>query len=348
MDKATRTFGYFAGFPTGEMTHEEEDLAQKIVNSFAKHGSGSTSLKASDLHVSVNDYGLIDVVCRKDVLKAPFHMPMRIKGYLHKSEAEHEDRFWTHFGVDIEELMTSPRRASDVMRKITDKAEDIIRGTGMKIERYRPVEYSKGELTILADIRMIDHGLTEVIARFALQSNHRNDFGYLTREANAQADRIKRKTDGYIVDTIMFNALSTMTDNQVRKLESFLRQEAKKAKFHPPEYRSNELKEQGVTLPASVETISSKDGILTGRIRLSPDITFNRKRLLVGRVLPDSVISTVTGKSLGSVIEHPWLASDIKIERCSIHETGRTALTLKMPMVYFPSGIPVPDESKKG
>ena len=338
-------------FPTRKMNTKEKRYSRRIAQSIAKRREDLRTMNDDDILVNLDGYGNLHVACRAGLLKPPFgSAPIVIYSYLKASARVTDEVLWDTYGSIIAELMTRPARMCDVMRAVVDEIESAIAGTGMRLLRYRPTEVRNDAISVMADIRMIDLNLDEQEAIFHVSGpgnrTSRSNIGELKREARAQAERITRREEGYIVDTVLNAALGTMTDRGLRRLESFIREEAGRDRGYIQEYRHKELIDRGISVPEAIETLKIKNGIITGRVRLSENATFNRNRLLISRHLPSALIHRIRESKIGEIVEHPWVGADIAVTDCKTHEADRTAISIDVPMVHFPSGIPVPDKRK--
>jgi len=331
------------------MKAEEKRIARRIATAISKRSGANHEFKDGDIVVIVGSYGYMDVTCRAGLLKPPFRArPLSIQSFKRKEPRMPEQVLWDEYGKIIDELMTSPGRASEMMRKMTDRIERTIAGTGMELLRYHPTQVGRDSISIIARVTMVDANLDDCEAVFHLEHGvlkyTARNFQSLTREAKAQATRIGRRTDGHIIDAIMHAALSSMTTRERHKLETFVRENAGRDRRYVDEYRNKELSDRGLNVPEAIETFKVKDGVISGRVRIAHNATFNRNRLLISGHLPQTFIQKAVGSRLGGIVEHPWVPGDIVVEECKTHNADRTAMKIKVPQVYFPSGIPVPDK----
>ena len=342
-------FGTGPSFPERPMKAEEKRLARRIAAAIGKRSAVTHDFEDGDITVMIGSYGFIDVTCRAGLLKAPFRSrPLSIQAFQRKSPRIPEQVLWDAYGETIAELMTSPARASEMMRKMTDRIERILSGTGMELVRYHPTQVGRESISIEATIRMVDANLDDCEAVFHLEHGvskyTMRNFQSLKREAKAQAARVGRRQGGHVTDAIMYAALSIMTTREQRKLETFIREQAGRDRRYVDEYRNKELADRGLNVPEVIETLKVKDGIISGRVRISPNATFNRNRILIAGHLPQSFVQKAAGMRLGDIVQHPWVPGDVIVEECKTHNADRTAIRIAVPQVHFPSGIPVPDK----
>lgn len=341
-DNHVTTFGTAWGQLREDMEWKEKSMAKRLARIVCKKGETGDRPAASDLIVNIDQYNGIHVACRPGLLKAPFRArTIRIYGYLQKTPKLSDAALWQAFGQTITELMTAPARASRQMLEVVDRIDRTISGTGMELIRYHPIEVGT-EIVIAATVRLIDQHLQEIEARFHLESGNSNNFRFLTREAKAQAERLERQEGGLLVDVILYNALAIMTGREMRRLADFLNNDTGRGRGYIPEYRNKEMADRGIRLPDAIETIKAKDGIISGRVRLSENLTFNRNRMLVAGHLPTSLLHRIKECTSGDVVQHPWVPTDAIVTKCIHHNAKRTAVHLKMPLVHFPSGVPAP------
>jgi len=342
-------FGIGPSFPERPMTAEEKRIARRIAAAIGKRLAVPHDFEDGDITVIIGTYGYMDVTCRAGLLKAPFRSrPLSIQAFQRKVPRIPEQVLWDSYGETIAELMISPARASGMMRRLTNRIDKTLSGTGMELLAYHPTEVGSESISIEARIRMVDANLDDCEAVFHIEHGDSKytarNFLNLNREAKAQAVRVGRRRDGHITDAVMHAALSTMTTHQKRKLEAFIRDEAGRDRHYVDEYRNKELADRGLNVPDAIETLKVKDGVISGRIRISDNATFNRNRLLVTGHLPQSFLQRVAGGRLGDIVQHPWVPGDVIVTACKTHNVDRTAMKIAMPQVHFPSGIPVPDK----
>ena len=342
-------FGNGPSFPERPMKAEEKRIAKRIATAIGKRSTVSHEFENGDIIVIVGSYGYMDVTCRAGLLKAPFRStPLSIQAFQRKAPRLPEQVLWEQYGKTIAELMTAPARASQMMRAMTDRIERTLSGTGMELLRYHPTEVGKESISVAATIRMVDANLDDCEAVFHIEHGASKytmrNFQALNREANAQAARIGRRQDGHVTDAVMHAALSTMTTREQRKLETFIREQAGRDRGYVDEYRNKELADRGLRVPEAIETLKVKDGIISGRVRISANATFNRNRFLISGHLPQSYVQKAAGMKLGDIVQHPWVPEDIIVEECKTHNANRTAIRISVPQVHFPSGIPFPDK----
>ena len=348
-EPTTLEFGNGPSFPERPMKAEERRIARRIATAIGRRSGVQHEFEDGDIVVIVGSYGYMDVTCRAGLLKAPFRTrPLSIQAFQRKSARIPEQVLWEAYGETIAELMTSPARASGMMRDLTDRIERTLTGTGMELLRYHPTQVGRESISVEALIRMVDTTLDDCEAVFHLEHGvsryTARNFQSLNREANAQARRIARRQDGHVIDTIMHAALGAMTTREKRKLTEFIREQAGRDRRYVPEYRNKELADRGLNVPEAIETLKVKDGVISGRVRISHNATFNRNRMLVSGHLPQTFIQKAIGSRLGDIIQHPWVPGDVVIEECKTHAADRTAIRIEIPQVHFPSGIPVPDK----
>lgn len=331
------------------MKAEEKRIARRIAASIGRRSAVQHNFQDGDIVVIIGSYGYLDVTCRAGLLKAPFRSaPLSIQAFQRKAPRIPEQVLWDAYGETIAELMTSPARASTLMRRLTDRIQKTLSGTGMELVAYHPTEVGRDSISIEARIRMVDANLDDCEAVFHIEHGDSKytarNFLNLNREAKAQAARVGRRKDGHITDPVMHAALSTMTTREKRKLENFIRDQAGRDRRYVDEYRNKELSDRGLNVPDAIETLKVKDGVISGRIRISDNATFNRNRLLITGHLPQSFLQKALGERLGDIVQHPWVPGDVIVTECKTHNVERTAMKIAMPQVHFPSGIPVPDK----
>ena len=317
-------FGTGPSFPERPMKAEEKRIAKRIATAIGKRSTVSHEFENGDIIVIVGSYGYMDVTCRAGLLKAPFRStPLSIQAFQRKAPRLPEQVLWEQYGKTIAELMTAPARASQMMRAMTDRIERTLSGTGMELLRYHPTEVGKESISVAATIRMVDANLDDCEAVFHIEHGASK---YTMR--NFQA----------------LNREATMTTREQRKLETFIREQAGRDRGYVDEYRNKELADRGLRVPEAIETLKVKDGIISGRVRISANATFNRNRFLISGHLPQSYVQKAAGMKLGDIVQHPWVPEDIIVEECKTHNANRTAIRISVPQVHFPSGIPFPDK----
>lgn len=290
----------------------------------------------------------VDVYVRKGVLPPPFHRGLRIESMLTLRDCQDESNIVEHLLPPLRTLTTNAAKAAQAMLRVVDRLDATIAGRGMKLLSYRPVSYREGRysgenLKILAVLSFIDEALRSTEAEFVLDSWVRS-FRLLQRESSAQAKRALAQESGLRVDAVLHQALGTMTARERDRLAEVLLEGNRDARSQFREWtRAEMMSDNRLRLPECVETIRAKDGLVSGRVRLAPKVTFNRKTLQIGGHLPGSVMAGLEGKPIKQVVDHPWLPKDRRIATAKHHSQGRTSLTFDPPMVMIPSGIPVPD-----
>lgn len=326
-------------------TPEEQGFSERLADLISKKTNGAIILKKDDfiIRMAPKTGFSIEVLCKPNVLPAPFHKGMEIGGVIVQHQKLSDELIWDQFGRKVVALIEQRTDMCDTMREATSRVEKLCSENGMRLLGYVPTDFSywigKGHLGIRYEIEMIDRNLEEVQAIFFIATGMKQGFSPLLREATKQSERMARKTDGFITDSIMMNAIKKMPDYQIKKLKGFLK---KNQNLRYSDQYGNETakraKESGISIPKEIETINTKNGLISGRVRISEGISFNRKVLLINQLMPETLMASMIGKKLRSVIDHPWLP-EAKIIKVKTVNKQKTAITIEPELVFFPSGL---------
>jgi len=332
-------------------TPEENSFSERLSSLITEKTNGAIILKKDDfiIRMAPKTGFSVEVLCKPNVLPAPFHKGMEICGVIVQHQKLTDDLIWDQFGRKVVILIEQRSTICDTMREATDRVEKICNENGMKMKGYVPTDFSywigKGNLGIRYEIEMIDRNLEEVGAIFFIGTGMRQGFSPLLREAAKQSERLARKTDGFIADSVMMNAIKKMPEYQIKKLNGFLK---KNQNLRYSDQYGNETakraKDSGITIPKEIETINTNNGLISGRVRLSEGISFNRKVLLINQLMPETLMTSMIGKTLRSVVDHPWLP-EAKIVKVKTVNKNKTAITIEPELVFFPSGLKVKEKA---
>lgn len=332
------------------MDKKELKFARFIARVISNRTQNKVALKPEDLQIRLAESGFSGarIWIKPNVLKPPFHKVMQISGYWHNQWPMEDNTIWHQIGKNIANLFLHHENLCDELRKISSEISAITNASGMKLESYQPVAYQEilgGHcLTVIAKIKMIDERLDPISGTFRLSSRGRRPLDVLKREAEAQALRNSRKKNGIITDTMMFAALKQLPESTLERIAKLLTTKQDVVEMENLRQAENKIKyltSKGIPVPNFIETITFKNGLLHGRIRLRDDITANRKTLLIRRDIPQSLLNTLEGKELSQLIDHPWLPKNRKIIKVRSRESGGGAIAVvfESEEICFPSGL---------
>ena len=294
-------------------------------------------------------YGTIDLDISPGILPAPFDWGLMISGrFSDDSKQNYAKKIADYFVKTILFMLERRDDAEAHLKQSAVALEKRLAASGsgmtlkaMQIDRVRMADHDIGPIyTMIAQVSMIDDTLHAIDAVYEIRPQDRSRNTALGRDIKQQAARRQRAGGNEIVDLTLYHALQTMSQDKQEALYTFLRAQTNPDGNATNTWTAEQCLAQNIDLPVAIETIKSKDGILTGRVRLSENLIFIRNRFSAKLTLPETVAAHVAGRPIGEIIQHPWLPDDAPIIRCQKGEKGLTYITIEPAMVSLKTGKP--------
>jgi len=281
-------------------------------------------------------------------LPPPFH-----KGILltNVAEAPYLDRGHADNAVaSLSHLKANLGAACDILRKITDVTIKKIAANNARLVSWKPIKYeapfpSGGEARITCQVivEMLTRNHEKKQVKYWIEYDGRRVAPHaLTNQLLAQKNRQAAISGCFQTDEVMGRMLGKLSDRSSRNLRSLIMDPQHRAyteERYDRDWTWNEetLKQFGIDLPEGLETIRVKDNLISGRCRITPITTWNRHTLRhKNDSLPDTIVSSLAGKNITSVIEHPAIGSGMIIEGAKTSSDGYLLVRCKSKAVDYP------------
>lgn len=286
-------------------------------------------------------------------LRAPLHRGLVVHVCRqHPTEAEGRAAVGT-----LVELTTRHAAMADRLRRLSDRVETVLAGSGGRIASILPRRYAidpeggpRPWLEVEYSIEMIGRGLEREASPYLLGSGRRArlHMARLRRDVRSQDARRARSRRDIFVDHVLGWHLSAMPDKHLNALHDLLARSPKPTgedakRTLGPGWNARSLMYHGIPLAERIASVRVVEGRIVGGVRIADSISWNDGQLLLSRnPMPETMLAALPGRPVADLLRHPAMPPDTPITRAERGSDGRVRVNVDTTdmMVAFPIRLP--------
>ena len=337
---------------------EEDDLqaaknqrtVAKLAERIGRENEG-IAIESAGVQIGERGYAMVDIHVAPEVMPFPFSYGVTVSGCSippSMKGAKADVLLVEYYAKVIGQMLRRTQEALDSLQAVHARAMATTSQTGIEVRAIqirRVYAYNGSDVPkyqCLVETGIVDEDLTDTSVIYDVEAEKPKTFSFLSHDARQQAKRRRRRNMGEHVDITLWHALQKMKPEALRALYDLLRKHKNASGYATNQWTAKQCLDAGIELPAEIETIKTKDGILTGRVRLSPELIYNRNRFTAAITLPETVRNGAIGRPLGDVLQHPWLPHERPVLKCEAGQGAKTYITIE-PLLVTLDGTPAGD-----